>query len=380
MDEAYHPGLEGVLAAETEISYLDVEQESILIRGYDLIELANHVTYLDVAYLLWHGDLPSEGERATLEQELAATQMLPNGILTILKALGPEVHTMDALRTGISALSAFDVEGGGGSGVEAADRQLISLWAKMPALLGESYRIKHALAPMQAGQGASYVERLLWQVTGRPPSALEIDVFDKLLTLYSEHEMPNSTFSARVIASTLSDVYGVLVGAAASLKGPLHGGANEAVMRMLLEEVVNPNAMAPYLKAKLQAKARIMGFGHRVYMHRPDPRAMMMKRLLGELVEAKGASVSKAHDLVAMCQIGEDVMRQEKGLFANLDYYAAPVYYLLGVPTELFTPIFFAARMAGLSAHIREQYGNNRLYRPRVRYVGARGRTLPPRE
>ena len=380
MDEAYHPGLEGVLAAETEISYLDVEQESILIRGYDLIELANHVTYLDVAYLLWHGDLPSEGERATLEQELAATQMLPSGILTILKALGPQVHTMDALRTGISALSAFDVEGRGGSGVEAADRQLISLWAKMPALLGESYRIKHALAPMQAGQGASYVERLLWQVTGRPPSALEIDVFDKLLTLYSEHEMPNSTFSARVIASTLSDVYGVLAGAAASLKGPLHGGANEAVMRMLLEEVVNPNAMAPYLKAKLQAKARIMGFGHRVYMHRSDPRAMMMKRLLGELVEAKGASVSKAHDLVAMCQIGEDVMRQEKGLFANLDYYAAPVYYLLGVPTELFTPIFFAARMAGLSAHIREQYGNNRLYRPRVRYVGARGRTLPPRE
>lgn len=380
MDEAYHPGLEGVLAAETEISYLDVEQESILIRGYDLIELANHVTYLDVAYLLWHGDLPSEGERATLEQELAATQMLPNGILTILKALGPEVHTMDALRTGISALSAFDVEGGGGSGVEAADRQLISLWAKMPALLGESYRIKHALAPMQAGQGSSYVERLLWQVTGRPPSALEIDVFDKLLTLYSEHEMPNSTFSARVIASTLSDVYGVLAGAAASLKGPLHGGANEAVMRMLLEEVVNPNAMAPYLKAKLQAKARIMGFGHRVYMHRPDPRAMMMKRLLGELVEAKGASVSKAHDLVTMCQIGEDVMRQEKGLFANLDYYAAPVYYLLGVPTELFTPIFFAARMAGLSAHIREQYGNNRLYRPRVRYVGARGLSLSARE
>lgn len=380
MDEAYHPGLEGVLAAETEISYLDVEQESILIRGYDLIELANHVTYLDVAYLLWHGDLPSEGERATLEQELAATQMLPSGILTILKALGPQVHTMDALRTEISALSAFDVEGRGGSGVEAADRQLISLWAKMPALLGESYRIKHALPPMQAGPGASYVERLLWQVTGRPPSALEIDVFDKLLTLYSEHEMPNSTFSARVIASTLSDVYGVLAGAAASLKGPLHGGANEAVMRMLLEEVVNPNAMAPYLKAKLQAKARIMGFGHRVYMHRPDPRAMMMKRLLGELVEAKGASVSKAHDLVTMCQIGEDVMRQEKGLFANLDYYAAPVYYLLGVPTELFTPIFFAARMAGLSAHIREQYANNRLYRPRVRYVGARGLSLSARE
>jgi citrate synthase len=207
-------------------------------------------------------------------------------------------------------------------------------------------------------------------ITGKMPTALESRIFDKLLTLYSEHEMPNSTFTARVIASTLADPYGALTGAVASLKGTLHGGANEAVMHML-EEIKDPDAMESYLMAKLAQKERIMGFGHRVYMRRADPRAMMMKQLLAQLVDQQGDP-----ELLLLCEAGERVMREQKGLYPNLDYYAAPVYHRLGVPTPLFTPIFFAARAVGLFAHIQEQYAHNRLFRPRVRYVGPRGLTL----
>jgi len=364
--EEYHPGLDGVIATETEVSYLDLEAESIVIRGYDLIELAEGVSYLDVGYLLWHRELPTPQQHRQLATELIGAQSVPEAIVQIFRQLGPAVHLMDALRTGISALAASDPDVARAENVDR-DRQLLSLWAKMPTLVAQSYRIKVNLPLLAERVDLDYAANFLWQITGREPTALASEIFDKLLTLYSEHEMPNSTFCARVIASTLADPYAAMTGAVASLKGPLHGGANEEVMHML-EKVGRPEAMAAYLKARLQAKDRIMGFGHRVYMHRPDPRAVMMKTLLARLVEEKGGS-----DLLAMCQIGEDVMRQEKGLFANLDYYAAPVYHLLGIPTELFTPIFFAARTAGLCAHIREQYANNRLYRPRVRYLGPRG-------
>lgn len=195
---------------------------------------------------------------------------------------------------------------------------------------------------------------------------MEEQVFDQSLIVYSEHEMPNSTFAARVIASTQSDIYGALTGAVASLKGTLHGGANEAVMKMLLEAGSEAN-IEPLMLKKLSRKERIMGFGHRVYMKKVDPRAMLMKEALAELVKAKDQQ-----ELYNMCVIGEEVMKREKNLYPNLDYYAAPVYYLLGIPIDLFTPVFLAARTIGICAHVMEQHENNRLFRPRVLYKGPR--------
>jgi citrate synthase len=199
------------------------------------------------------------------------------------------------------------------------------------------------------------------------PTAAEEKVFDQSLIVYSEHEIPNSTFAARVIASTQSDMYGALTGAVASLKGTLHGGANEAVMKLLLE-AESVEGMEPLIKNKLARKERIMGFGHRVYMKKADPRAVLMKEALAPLSREKNRE-----DLYNMCVVGEELMKREKNLYPNLDYYAAPVYYLLGIPIELFTPVFLAARTIGIAAHVIEQHDNNRLFRPRVLYTGARG-------
>ncbi|WP_423219098.1 citrate synthase [Sulfobacillus thermosulfidooxidans] len=364
-DQNYRPGLEGVIATETTLSYLDVEQEQIVIRGYDLIELATKVDYLRVAYLLVAGHLPTETEYNAFTEQLTAEQKVPEEIFQIMGSLGPHTHLMDAVRTGLSALATFD------PALTDRDpdntwRQALTLLATMPTIVANSYHIQNHEPVIYPDPTLGYSRNFLQMITGRIPDDTETRAFDQLLTVYSEHEMPNSTFTAIVIASTLSDMYGALVGAIASLKGTLHGGANEAVMKMLLE-MQSPDQVEPYLMEKLAKKERIMGFGHRVYMRKPDPRALLMKESLKELVAIKGH-----HDLYEMCVKGEEVMQREKGLFPNLDYYAAPVYYLLDVPIELYTPIFFAARTAGLVAHVREQYEHNRLFRPRVLYTGPR--------
>ncbi len=364
-EDTYRPGLEGIIATETALSYLDVEQEQIVIRGYDLLELATTVDYLRVAHLLIEGHLPSDAEYQQFTHNLTELQELPEAIFTVMKSLGPEPHLMDSLRTALSALATFDPSLAKRDPQSTA-RQALTLMGRLPVIVANSYHIKKHEAVVLPDPHLSYAANFLAMITGNEPDETEQRAFDQLLTVYSEHEMPNSTFAAIVIASTLSDMYGALVGAVASLKGTLHGGANEAVMKMLLE-MKTPDQVEPQLMDKLAKKERIMGFGHRVYMKKPDPRAMLMKESLKNLVRTKGHE-----DLYDMCVIGEEVMQREKGLFPNLDYYAAPVYYLLGVPIDLYTPIFFAARTAGLIAHVREQYEHNRLFRPRVRYTGQR--------
>lgn len=365
VESEYRPGLEGVIAAQTAVSFLDVEHEEIVIRGYSLIELAQEVRYPEVAYLLLEGRLPSDAERSHFEAELASAPP-PEAVYRILQTLGRDAHPMDALRTGVSALGAMDPTNED-RGPDALRKKLVTLMAQVPMVVAASAHIREGKDPVTPRPDLGSSANFLYMITGRVPTDLEADTFDKLLTLYIEHEMPNSTFAARVIASTLADPYGALAGAVASLKGTLHGGANEAVMHMLLS-VKRVEDMEPDLLRRLANKERIMGFGHRVYMHRPDPRAVLMKELLRKLVAQKGHE-----DLLEMCEIGERVMQREKGLFPNLDYYAAPVYYLLDVPIPLYTPIFFAARLAGLAAHIEEQYRTNRLFRPRVHYTGPRG-------
>ncbi|BFH61348.1 citrate synthase [Paenibacillus azoreducens] len=365
MSTQYQPGLENVIASETTISYLDVENEEIVLRGYNLIELAKQVTYLDIVGLMLDGTLPTSDQRISLEDQLKSEYDFPQDVLSMLKLFPEKANLMDVLRTGVSAIASYDDELEDRSR-EANYRKSIRLLAKVPQIVANGYRAVSKQPFVEPRKDLSYTGNFLYMITGKEPMKMEEMVFDQSLIAYSEHEMPNSTFAARVIASTQADIYGALAGAVASLKGTLHGGANEAVMKMLLE-VGSEADIEPLLMDKLSRKERIMGFGHRVYMKKVDPRAVLMKEALAELVKEKNQQ-----ELLRMCVIGEEVMKREKGLYPNLDYYAAPVYHLLGIPIELFTPVFLAARTIGICAHVIEQHENNRLFRPRVLYKGPR--------
>ncbi len=365
MSRQYQPGLENVIASETTLSYLDVEHEEIVLRGYDLIELAKQKTYLDIVGLMLDGVLPDPNQRNALEQNLKSEYDFPENVQSILQLLPEQANLMDVLRTGISAIASFDGELDDRS--HAANyRKAIRLLAKVPQIAANGYRAVKKLPLVEPRKDLSYTGNFLYMITGRVPTKLEESIFDQSLIVYSEHEMPNSTFAARVIASTQSDIYGALTGAVASLKGTLHGGANEAVMKMLLQ-AGSEAAIETLMLDKLSKRERIMGFGHRVYMKKADPRAMLMKEALAVLVEE-----TNRMDLYKMCVIGEEIMKKEKGLYPNLDYYAAPVYHLLDIPIDLFTPVFLAARTIGICAHVIEQHDHNRLFRPRVLYNGPR--------
>ncbi|MFC5531317.1 citrate synthase [Cohnella yongneupensis] len=365
MSVPYSAGLENVIASETGISYLDVDNEEIVLRGYDLLELAKRRTYLDVVGLLLDGALPTPPQRTAIEEKLKSEYGFPQEVLTMLQMLPINANRMDILRTGISAIASYDLELEDRSH-GANYRKAIRLLAKVPQIVANGFRVNARLPLVEPRGDLSYTGNFLYMITGLEPTETEEKIFDQSLVVYSEHEMPNSTFAARVIASTQSDMYGALTGAVASLKGTLHGGANEAVMQMLLE-AGSADGVEALMLGKLQRKERIMGFGHRVYMKKADPRALLMKEALAEIAEVRNRA-----ELYEMCVIGEELMRREKGLYPNLDYYAAPVYYLLGIPIELFTPVFLAARTIGVCAHVIEQHENNRLFRPRVLYRGPR--------
>ena len=361
----YSPGLDGVIAAETKISLLDTVDSQIVIRGYDLIELSKENSYLDIVSLLLHSELPTVEQSKALEEKLKSSYVIPNEILQIFTLLNKNTHPMDGLRTGLSALAGFDDDCNDRSS-EANLNRAYKLLGNLPNIVANSYRVLNNQEIVQPDKNLSYSANFYYMITGKVPSILEEEIFDQSLVLYSEHEMPNSTFTARVIASTQSDLYGALTGGVSSLKGNLHGGANEAVMYMLLE-ARTVEGFEQLLYDKLKNKEKIMGFGHRVYMKKMDPRALIMKEALRKLCILQGDDL-----LYRMCEAGERIMESEKGLYPNLDYYAAPVYYMLGLPIELYTPIFFSARTAGLCAHVIEQHENNRLFRPRVNYTGER--------
>ncbi|WP_312753607.1 citrate synthase [Rummeliibacillus suwonensis] len=365
VEKNYSPGLDGVIAAETKISVLDTVESQIIIRGYDLIDLSKKYTYLDIVNLLLLGQLPSKDEKVALENKLKANYAIPYEIIDIFKLLPKDTHPMDGLRTGISSLAGFDPKIDDRSFHTNLERAY-KLLGSMPNIVANSYRVLNNQEVVEPDASLSYSANFYYMITGKKPTKTEEEIFDQSLILYSEHEMPNSTFTARVIASTQSDLYGALTGAVASLKGNLHGGANEAVMHMLLE-AKTVEGFEKLLKSKLAKKEKIMGFGHRVYMKKMDPRALIMKQALRKLCDAKGDDL-----LYRMGEAGEAIMKEEKGLYPNLDYYAAPVYYMLGLPIELYTPIFFSSRTAGLCAHVIEQHENNRLFRPRVIYTGER--------
>jgi len=367
VSEAFSPGLEDVVAARTSVSFLDLERERITVRGYDLIELARTVSFPDVAHLLIRGHLPNLTEQTSFCGALQTNAGLPEGVVDILRRLPRETSAMDALRTGLSLLAGYE-DPHVLADPAASDAKAIRLLARAPALTANGWRAIHGQPTLEPNPGLGFAGSFLWMIQGRAPDPDAVRTFDRVLTCYSEHEMAASTFAARVVASTLADLYSAVVAACAALKGSLHGGANEAAARMFAEIRMRGGAAAAeaYVMERLWQGERIMGFGHRVYMRRPDPRAVLMKEELDALAERD----PEARQHVDAYEVVAATMEREKGLYPNADLPIGLVLMLIGVPVELFTPVFLCARIAGVAAHVIEQQADNRLYRPRVHYVG----------
>lgn len=357
----YSPGLEGVIAGESAICSV-APDAGLLYRGYDIQELAEHSHFEEVLWLLLHGELPKPAELAALARQLAAERPLPDEVLQMLRLMPAGAHPMDTLRSGVSMLAVFDRDLSDSSH-PGNTRKAVRLAARVASLVTSAWRIAHGLEPLPPREGLTHAGNFLYGFNGFVPEAWQSDIFDTVLVLYADHEFNASTFSARVTASTLADIYAAVTTALGTLKGPLHGGANEASLRML-EALGSPEHAETWVTERLQRKERIMGFGHRVY-RKGDSRVPAMR----ELARALGRRLGQEH-WVPICERLEAVMEREKHLCANVDLYAGPVLHMLGIPPELNTPIFACARVAGWCAHIIEQQEHNRLIRPRCYYTG----------
>ena len=357
-------GLEDVVAASSAICYLDGDRGVLAYYGYDIHDLARGVSFEEVCYLLWHGRLPNRAELGDLQSQLAAARPLSEAILRLMKQL-PASDGMDMLRTLTSALGQYDPEASDNS--QAANyRKAVRLTAQLGSLVATYGRMQAGGGPIQPDPALGHAANFLYMLTGTRPSALSTHAFDVALVLHADHELNASTFAARVAAATLTDLYSAIVGAIGALKGPLHGGANADVMRLLIE--IGPDApperVEEAIRARLAKKIKIPGFGHRVY-HTEDPRATHLRRMSKELGERAGNT-----RWFEMSQRIETLVKAEKKLNPNVDFYSASTYYTLGIPIDLFTPIFAVSPISGWTAHCLEQYANNRLIRPRTDYIG----------
>ncbi len=368
-DEPYYPGLEGVIAGETGICTV---ADGLSYRGYAIADLADNALFLDVAYLLLHGELPNQEFLADFQSIVADESALPDSVVNMIAEIPLHADMMDVLRTGISALAHHDPQQDDDS-AEANIRKATRLLAKIPLLIATRYRISRGLDVLPCDAELGFAANLLRLITGNVPTAEEERAMEVSLILYAEHEFNASTFTARVVASTQSDLYSAVTAAVGALKGPLHGGANERVMAVL-REVQDPDHAERWVREALQEKRRIMGFGHRVYKT-GDPRAEILRHYCEELAASTGNE-----PLEAIAGTIETIVREEKGLPPNLDWPAARLYHYLGLDVELYTPLFVASRVLGWSAHVIEQAGNNRLIRPRARYVGPARREFIPLE
>ena len=366
---AVHKGLQDVVALESEICFIDGREGRLLYRGYDIRQLAAQSTFEEVAYLLWYGRLPTAAQLAELTGLLGERRTLPPPLVALLDRLPPTTGPMDGLRTAVSALAHFEPEElrTGVSSIGGAQR----LVAALPTILGYLHRRRGGGVLPGARPDLSHAAYLLYAITGREPEALEVKAMDVSLILHADHELNASTFAARVTASTLSDLYSAITSAIGTLKGPLHGGANERVMG-LLHEIPSPERAEEVVLAKLAHHERIMGFGHRVYKVE-DPRATILREWSRRVGEARG-NLTYYDRLRAL----EAVVHREKGLYPNVDLYSGSVYTLLGIPHDLFTPIFAASRVAGWTAHVLEEFHDLRLIRPMSAYVGPTGLSYVP--
>ncbi len=368
-------GLAGLIAGETTVSKVDTTLNTLLYRGYDINELCEKCSFTEVAYLLLHDNLPSTVELEDFELFEKQHRKVPEALYDTFASLNTTSHPMDLLKIGVSILGALNLDNE--IGTNSHEENLVKaklLFAQMPNIVANSYRITHNLPIIRPDPNFSYAENFLYMITGKKPNdELAVKVMDNSLILYAEHGYNASTFSARVTASTLSDFYSSISTAIGTLKGPLHGGANEQVMYMLLEINAVENTES-YIRTKMASKEKIMGFGHRLY-RTGDSRTAVIKRLGKELSEKIG--ITKWHEI---SDIIEGIIIKEKNIYPNLDFPAATAYYLLNIPIDLFTPIFAASRLTGWAAHIMEQQDDNRLIRPSCDYTGIEKRDITPLE
>ncbi|PYR62691.1 MAG: citrate synthase [Acidobacteria bacterium] len=357
-------GLEDTVATSSAICYLDGDRGVLAYCGYDIHDLARHATFEEVCYLLWHRRLPTRAELGDLQSQLTASRALPEPVLRFLRGL-PGGDSMDLLRTLTSALGHYDPDAADHS-PQGHYRKAIRLTAQVSSIVATMGRLQTGGGVIDPDPVLGHAANFLYMLTGERPSGLATRAFDVALILHADHELNASTFAARVAAATLTDLHSTIVAAIGTLKGPLHGGANADVMRMLLE--IGQNAplekAEDVVRAKLARKEKIPGFGHRVY-HTEDPRATHLRQMSRDLGQRAGQP-----QWYEMSQRIEALMKAEKKLNPNVDFYSASTYYALGIPIELFTPIFAVSRISGWTAHVLEQYANNRLIRPRAEYIG----------
>jgi citrate synthase len=360
----YSPGLEGVIAGISAISEIDSDRSSLQYRGYDVHDLAEHGSFEETAYLLIYGKLPNQAELDEFRKTLGAEREVPSQVYDVLRALPKNSHPMDAIRTAFSALAPFDPDYNAPSTDDAANvRKAVRIIAKAGTMVANGHRIRNGLEPIKPNPNHTTAENFLHLMTGQEPIAKTVEVMDASLTLYAEHGFNASTFACRVTVATLSDLYSGIVTGIGTLRGPLHGGANEEAMKMLLDIDKPENAQA-WIDDALEGKKKIMGFGHREYKKR-DSRAIYLTKIAKELGVQKGDT-----RFGEIADILEKTMETRKNIYPNVDFPAAYAYYLLDIPIDLYTPIFVIARVSGWSAHALEQLRNNRLIRPKAIFEG----------
>lgn len=355
-------GLAGVAVADTALSYIDGEAGKLFYRGYDIHPLAEKGSFAESLYLLWYGELPTRTELMVFEGLLARERRLPAELLGVLRALEGDATPMSVLRTAVSVLGQIDPDAGDNS-AEANLRKAGRLVAQLPVTVAAYHRLRQGEEPVEPDQDRGQAEDFLRMLTGEPPDETAAEALDTSLLLYLEHGFNASTFTCRVVASTLADLHSAITAGVAALSGPLHGGANEQAMRML-QEIGDLDAVDEYLDGELSAGRKIMGFGHRVY-RTEDPRATHLRKMARRLGESKGDE-----HWYELSRAMETAMNERKGLYCNVDFYCATVYRHLGIPLDLFTPLFAMGRTGGWCAHVMEQHRDNRLIRPRANYTG----------
>jgi len=377
MTDELKRGLEGVLVAESELSYVDGEVGKLVYRGYDIEDLARGASYEEVLYLLWHGSLPTAAELDAFAADLAAEREVDDDVIETVRALADAgERPMAALRTATSMLSAYDDEADGADDGEATLRQGRRITAKIPTVLAAFERVRQGEEPVAPDPDLSHAGNFLYMLTGTEPDAVSEETFDMALTLHADHGLNASTFTAMVIGSTMADVYSGVTGGIGALSGPLHGGANQDVMEVLHEIDASSKDPVQWVKDKRDDGGRIPGFGHRVYKVK-DPRANILEEKLRDLAESSGDTKWLDYT-TAIEEYLTDQGLVEKGIAPNVDFYSGSVYDSLGIPVDMYTPIFAMSRAGGWIAHVAEYQEDNRLIRPRARYTGAEDAEFVP--
>ena len=357
-------GLRGVVAAQSAIGDVNGEKGILIYQGYDIHDLAENSTFEEVIFLLWNGRLPKTDELAALNAEIRANYEVPAEVIAMIKQFPKDADPMDVLRTAVSSLDFYDKDGHG-TDREHAMKAAIKLTAQIGTITAAWERIRSGKEIIAPDKSLNIAENFLYMLRGTRADADESHMFDVCLILHADHELNASTFTTRVVAGTLADMYGCVTAGIAALAGPLHGGANTAVMKMLIE-IGDVDKIDAWLDKALEAKRKIMGIGHAVYKTE-DPRATWLRKYSKHMAEKTGT-----RKWFEMSQRIEQLMHEKKGMFPNVDFYSASTYYMMNIPLDLFTPIFAVSRISGWTGHILEQYANNKLIRPRAEYIGAR--------